>query len=148
MPCFIVITNCNGSTTFITISAHIPKFLLRCGQKTAEKIKRQCVTRRSALSLVHSDVRTSCELHCQGSDISPIIMIRRAMLNSKSREKHSSKHSHFFHEKIKRRNVCTPKHRDALESLHLWDSSQLLIRTAQYTEITALIAARIFIHIL
>jgi hypothetical protein len=128
-------------------SAHseIP-FTLR--PKNSRKIKRQCVTWRSALSLVHSDVRTSCELHCQGSDISPIIMIRRAMLNSKSREKHSSKHSHFFHEKIKRRNVCTPKHRDALESLHPWDSSQLLIRTAQYTEITALIAARIFIHIL
>jgi len=68
--------------------------------------------------LVQSDVRTSCEFHCQGSYISPIIIIRKPMLNSKSIKKHSSEHSYFHHEKKKRRNVCIPKHRNALETVH------------------------------
>jgi hypothetical protein len=40
------------------------------------------------------------------------------MLNSKSIKKHSSELSYFHHEKKKRRNVCIPKHRNALETVH------------------------------
>ena len=73
--------------------------------KTAEKLK-VIVYHDEAHGVWYTvRLRTSCEFHCQDSYISPMTMIRKAMLSSKSINKHSSEHSYFLYEKNKRRNV-------------------------------------------